>query len=613
MRWFYQIKIAAGVLAFTTGLAAVAGTAAGNSGDATTPDSPPDSLVTLFEASGGRRTPRYAETVAYAERLAAAFPALTYTTFGLSAQGRPLPLLVANRDGTADPDAAAVDRERVVVLVQACIHAGECCGKDAGLLLLRDLALSGWPEDLLEHLTVLFVPIFNVDGHERFGPFQRINQIGPDETGWRVTATNLNLNRDFLKADTVELRAWLALWNTWRPDFLVDIHATDGADYQYSLTWKMELQGNMDAGLTDWSDQLLGDLEAELAASGVLATEYVWFRRWGDPTSGLKNVPAEPRFSQGYAAIRNRPGLLVETHMLKPYAERVAATRVLLDRLWRRLAQDAAALQRLVRDADRHAASPAFRAEPFPLRFALLDEAEPFVFHGVAFEEVVSEITGGAYFSYHPELPRTSTLERYARVEPAVSVTLPAAYLVPPEWDDVLVRLAAHGVVFQRLAQPATLTVRTYRFADASWQERPYEGRHPVTFTVEPLTETRTFPAGTAVVGTDQSAARVVAHALEPQGPDSFAAWGLFDAVFTPVEYVEPRVIEAMIPQLLADDLDLRERFETRKADDPEFAGDPRAIREWFYRQTPYADARAGIYPVGLVDDPAAVDRLRGR
>ncbi|MFO7652550.1 MAG: M14 family metallopeptidase [Candidatus Krumholzibacteriia bacterium] len=598
-------------------LAATAGggppAAAGLAGEAAPVAAPsvtvPDSLITTFEASAGRRTPTHEQTVAYARRLAAAFPELTYTTFGTSPHGRELPLIVADPAGRIDPAAVRRDPGRAVVLIQACIHPGESCGKDAGFLLLRDLALAGWPGGLLESTTLLFVPIVNADGHERFGPYHRANQDGPEEMGWRVNARNLNLNRDFLKADAAETRDWLRLWTAWLPDFFVDIHSTDGADYQYPVTWQMELEGNLDADLAAWSGDLLTGVAADLAAEGIPVGPYITFRRWDDPTSGLVSWVAGPRFSQGYAAVQNRPGLLLEAHMIKPYPERVHAVRRLLEHAWQRTAAVAADLRARNLAADERTAAEAFRTAAFPLTFALREESEPFEYLGFEHEHVESDVTGGSYYRYDPSRPRTFEVPFFRRHAPETTVSLPAAYLVPPEWDDVIARLEAHGLELVRLAGPAEVRVRSYRFVSPRWREQPYEGRHPVRFEVEPVEETRTFPAGTVIVDVRQRAARVIAHALEPQGPDSFAAWGFFDSVFLPVEYIEPRVIEAMIPSLL-EDADLARRFHERRAADPEFAADPRAIREWFYRQTPYADQRAGLYPVGLVDDPEVVRAL---
>ncbi len=557
-------------------------------------------------------TPRYAETVAWCRGLAEASDQVAYGSFGISPQGRDLPLVIWDRDGLADPEACR-RAGRVVLLVQACIHAGESCGKDAGMGWIRDLAGLG-PGGAAAAgpagVTVLFVPIFNVDGHERFGPHHRINQNGPREMGWRVTAQNLNLNRDFYKADTPEMQAWLQLWNAWDPHFLVDVHATDGADYQYAITYGLELHGNLEPGLTAWLGDYLAAMETAMAADGYPLAPYVTFRDWHDPRSGLGSWVAGPRYSQGYAAIRNRPGLLIETHMLKPYPVRVRATRAMLDHTLAHLAGGADRLRALTVAADALTASPAFRAQPLPLRWERTEESEDFTFLGVEYEQVFSDLSGGDYFVYHPDRPDTFVVPWFNQPAVSVAVEVPEAYLVPPEWTGVIARLQMHGVRLGRLAEPVTLTVDTWRFADPSWGERPYEGRHQARFELEPVTVQRTFPAGAAVVDMAQPAARAAVHGLDPRGPDSFAAWGFFDAVMTRVEYVESYVIERIMKEMVAADPDLAAAFDDAKAADPDLASDPWRIRQWFYERTPYHDAQAFVYPVGLLKDRAVVAGL---
>ena len=210
-----------------------------------------DDWQTFYEMSGYKATPRYAETVEYCVRLAAVSPQIHYTAFGISPQGRPLPLLILDKEGRKTAEEVR-GSDNVVFLIQAGIHSGEIDGKDAGLMLVRDIAVSGRLPHLLDHVTILFIPIFNVDGHERFGAYNRANQNGPEEMGWRVTAQNLNLNRDYLKADTPEMQSWLKLYNRWLPEFFADCHVTDGADYQYVLTYKIEQHGILDRRIIRW-------------------------------------------------------------------------------------------------------------------------------------------------------------------------------------------------------------------------------------------------------------------------------------------------------------------------------------------------------------------------
>ena len=567
---------------------------------------------TPFEESGGNKTPTYAETMTWCEDLAARSEILSFGSFGTSPQGRTLPVMVADLDGRFEASEHQLREDRVVLLVEACIHAGESCGKDAGMLLLRDLA-----EDqvlarrLLARTTLVFVPIFNVDGHERFGPHNRINQNGPEEMGWRVTAQNLNLNRDFLKADTPEMQAWLGLFNSWDPDFFVDIHSTDGADYQYTLTYGLEVRGNMDPGLSAWTRDYRDAMEKAMPEDGHLIAPYVSFKDWHDPRSGLQAGVMGPRFSQGYAAIRNRPGLLIETHMLKPYPVRVDATRAMLVNTLEWLVSEGPSLRRAVATADARTASASFRADPFPLTFRGTDEAEPFVFLGVEYEKVTSPVTGGDWFRYFSDQPVTMDLDFFQTVVPERTAQLPEAYLVPAEWTLIIDRLQWHGVAFSRLAEPTTLAVRTWRLEDPTWRQRSYEGHHPVEFSSTEIKETRAFPAGSVLVDMNQPLARVVAHLLEPAGPDALVRWDYLDAIFERVEYVESYVIEDMIAVMVQEDPGLLEKLAAKKAADPRFAANPWAIRTWFYQQTPYYDARVGIYPVGCLDDREVVKNLR--
>jgi len=570
---------------------------------------PPEAdWTTDFERSEGLRTPRYEATIDFCRRLAEASPRLRLTEFGTSPQGRALPLLIADRRGRFTPEEVHVSAN-AVVLVQACIHAGECCGKDAGLMLLRDLTVAGRYPELLDNVTLLFIPIFNVDGHERFGPYNRINQNGPEEMGWRVTAQNLNLNRDFLKADTPEMQAWLRLFNRWRPDFIVDIHSTDGADYQYPISYGLEIRGSMAPAPTAWTRAYLAEMELAMAAAGFPLAPYVVFRDWHDPRSGLVSWVAPPRLSQGYTALHNRPGLLVETHMLKDYPIRVAATYELVKQSLRFVNEDPGALREAVREADRHTASPAFRERHLPVRFESTPDSVMIDFLGVEYEEVQSDLTGGRWFRFGKE-PQNFRIPFFDQQRPAASVELPEAYLLPAEWTEVIDRLQLHGVQVRRLASPATLTVQSYRFRDAEWQRQPYEGRHPVEFALDPITEERTFAPGSAVVDIRQPAAKVAAHILEPEAPDSYAYWGFFDAVFSRVEYVESYVIEEMAERMIEENPDLARELAEAKAADAEFAGNPWAIRYWFYQRSPYYDHRHNIYPVGKIVDREVVESL---
>ncbi|MFZ4521657.1 MAG: M14 family metallopeptidase [Bacteroidales bacterium] len=566
---------------------------------------------TFYEKSGKLETPGYKATIDYCKQLARGSAMITYTTFGKSPQGRDLPLLILDRQGLSDPKAIHASG-RTILLLQACIHAGECEGKDAGLMLFRDLAIPA-ASKLLDNVSIIFIPIFNVDGHERFGPYNRINQNGPKEMGWRTTANNLNLNRDFLKADTPEMQAWLRMFNNWMPDFFIDSHTTDGADYQYVLTYLVEIYGDMDEGLTTWSKEtFIRQMKDHLNEGGYPVFPYVGFRNWHDPRSGLITEVAPPMLSQGYTALRNRPGLLIETHMLKPYPQRVAGTYECILTTLEILGKESKALTGLIQKADQYLESASFINTPFPLQFETNKEDSTMVdFLGVEYKAVTSDVSGGEWFQYS-KTPATLHIPYFDAARPALTVNLPVAYIVPPEWGAVIARLKNHGIKVTELTHDATIRVKTCRFKNARWQQNPYEGHHPMTnIEFDEIEETRTYPAGSALVEVRQQAGRIIPHILEPKGNGSYVYWGFFDAAFEQKEYGESYVIEKMAREMMAADPALKLEFEQKKETDTTFAKNPQLILNWFYNKSPYSDNRKGIYPVGRIFDSALVESLK--
>lgn len=560
-----------------------------------------DPLQTYYEKSGYKETPSYDETVAYCKLLDASSPFIMYSTFGMSPQGRKLPLLIVDADGRFDA-ASARRSGKMVWLIEAGIHSGEIDGKDAGLMFIRDLAINQKFGSMPKDITILFIPIFNVDGHERFSPYNRINQDGPEEMGWRTTAQNLNLNRDFLKADTPEMQAWLRLFQQWLPDFFTDIHVTDGADYQYVMTYGLETYGNMDAGLTTWTeDRLIPFMESKMDEAGYPAFPYIMFRVWHDPRSGLRSSAAGPRYSQGYAATQNRIGLLVENHSLKDYKTRVSSTYELLKVLCSYLEDEAPTILELDAMADVNAASAAFRQEPFPVDFTAANDSIMVDFKGVKYDVVKSDLTGGDWFIYHPDKPTIYQVPYFNHQVPSKTVLIPKAYIVPPEWRDVIDRLNLHGIKYTILQSPQTFQVQTFRFRDYSWSKSPYEGRFTLTTQWDTIYTEREYPAGSVLVNTDQRTARVIAHIFEPASPDSYLTWGFFNSIFEMKEYFETYSMETYARKMIKDDPVLKAEYELWEKDHPELKDNQYAQLEWFFRRSPYWDKQKDMYPVGKI------------
>lgn len=558
----------------------------------------PDKWLTDYEKSGYKKTPRYAETVEFCQRLEKGSPWIKVTSFGKSPQGRDLPLVIVSNERAFNP-AKAVKTGKAIVLIQNGIHAGEIDGKDACLMLLRDIAITHTKASLLDHVIFLIIPMYNVDGHERFGLYNRINQNGPEEMGWRVTAQNLNLNRDYMKADALETQAWLSMFNAWLPDFFVDCHVTDGADFQYVVTFAMDMHENVAAPVRTWiKEKFLPVVISRVNTGKVLMQPYsfFFFKDAKDPRKGITVGTGPPRFATQYVLLQNRPALLIETHMLKDYKTRVEGTYRLLEETLRRLNEENASLQSAVRAADTQTA--AGLENPFPLQFEIAQTPIDTVqFLGYKSTIEKSDISGGDRIIYTKE-PFEADVPRYDSIVVTKAVQPPVAYLIPQQWQVVISRLKLHGVKLERLTSPVELVVESYRFSDAKWQQNPFEGRHAVTYSVEPIKETRTFSGGTFVVWLNQRAARVAIHALEPDAPDAFVRWGFFDAIFEEKEYAEDYIMEQLAREMLVKDPHLKKEFEEKIQTDTAFAKSPSARLHFFYERSPYWDKQVNLYPV---------------
>ena len=557
---------------------------------------------TRAEASDYHTTPDYAETLKYLDRVAAAAPGLVkIENFGKTGEGRELKIVIASKDGVFDP-AAIHGSGRVILLVQNAIHAGEMDGKDACLALLRDIVINKSQIGLLDHAVFVFIPVYNIDGHERRSPYNRINQNGPEVMGWRGNGTNLNLNRDYMKADTPEARAFLKLFHRWLPDFFVDDHVTDGADFQYDVTYTIDAGPDVAPETAKWiRETVTPELERQVDAAGHVASPtYITLMDDTDPAQGLGFNDNPPRFSTGQMILENRPGMLVELHMLKDYKTRVTGNYEILRAL----------LEVMNRDAAKLGSHPLDNSK-FPLKLEWNGDTTPFLFRGYKYTRELSAVSGSIWVSYSHE-PWNATLPFATGVKVSLATTPPAAYIIPQQWTHVIDVLSAHDVVMQRTTSDWTGKVERYHCEGMEWQGPPFEGRHPI-FAGEGAgpepgkfghcaltTETASFPAGSVVVELNQRLSKVAIHWLEPEAPDSAMRWGFFDPIFEQREYGEAYVLEKLAREMMAKDPALKAEFEKRVMNDPRFAASPEARLEFFYERSPwFQENRVGLYPVG--------------
>ncbi len=559
---------------------------------------------TKFESSNFLETVTYKECVSFSRQLAHQSDMVFYMEIGESPQKRAIPMLIIDKDGLTNAEEIK-SKGRSILLVQAGIHAGEPDGTDAMFLLLRDMVVDQKNLELLENVSILFIPSFNVDGVARRSPYNRINQNGPKEMGWRTNSRNLNLNRDYMKADSPEMRGWLHIWNEYLPDLFIDCHTTDGADYQYVATYALETFGNMDEDLTQWTKEVYEPyLVNEMEKRNSPVFPYVTFRNWHDPRSGLIRRVGTPMISQGYTALQNRVGLLIETHMLKPYESRVFATRDMIVATLEAMNQDSKKLQDLNHAADIKMSSLKHGPKELVVGYQVDNSDTAHVdFLGIEYAVVKSDLTGGDWFQYSNK-ETTFKLDLFEKQKIVELIDLPVAYVIPVEYQDVQAVIKAHGIQYQLTTEPKEVIVNTYKFSNQKWATSSFEGRQMLQkFDMEEVQKKERFAAGAMIVPVRQRALKVLVYLLEPKADNSLISWGFFNASMERKEYAETYVMEKMAREMIKDNPALLEEFEEWKANNPEISKNQWVQTMWFFAKTPFWDQKKDIYPVGKITD----------
>lgn len=561
-------------------------------------------LRTVAELSGNQRTGRYDEV----ERLCAAYQQtwpnqVRCFEFGRTPEGRPMLALVASSDGVLDA-AAAHRAQRPIVLMQGGIHAGEIDGKDAGFFALREMLEGTAAPGALAAATFVFVPVFNVDGHERFGRWNRPNQVGPEEMGWRTTAQNFNLNRDYIKADAPEMQAMLRLLDEWDPVLYVDLHVTDGAQFEHDVSYNIAPTLAGDADLRRTAVALRDELMQRIRDSGSLPLDfYPAFVRDDDPSSGFAVQVGRKFFAQEYWAARNRIGVLVETHSWKDYPTRVRVTRNSIIAMLEMAARDGRKWLEVAKAADEHGTQVGGTS------VALTYENTPHVrtvdFRGYEYTREPSAISGALLTRYNPKKPQIWHIPLVDEVRPAGTVPAPrGGYVVPAAYAQMVGdKLALHGVEFRKLAGASTgVDAEVFRATKVTPAPASFEGHVPLALEGQWTHERRDIPVGSLFVPIAQAHSLLLMALLEPKDPDSLVRWGFFTTAFERKEYMEAYVAEDVARQMLKTDPAVRKEFEKRLSEDPEFARDPSARLDFFYRRHSAWDDRYNLYPVYRVD-----------
>jgi len=561
------------------------------------PAAPPTDWSTPFERSTGNTTATYAQCIAYYQRLDKAYKEITVREAGETDSGRPLHEVVISTGGSKADAATARRQGHRVVLIQNGIHPGEPEGIDASMMLARDLVQKPELRQLLRNTTVVIIPIYNVGGALNRNSTTRVNQDGPESYGFRGNARNLDLNRDYIKQDSRNARAFAELFRRWQPDVFLDNHVSNGADYQYTMTLIPTQKDKLHPVLSQYlTGQLLPALYQGMEQKQWPLTPYVDFQGRTPDARGLIAFLETPRYSTGYAALFNTLSFMTETHMLKAFAPRVRATYDFMTVLLQTVQAQDAALAQARTTADQQVAAQ----QEFPLAWQLdTARAEAFTFRGYLGHLKPSDVSGQPRLYYNRQEPYAKSIPFYNSFRATVTAKRPAAYLIPQAWGEVVDRLQRAGVQLQRLRQDTTLTADFYHIDDYKTAPRPYEGHYlhsQVQVSVQP--QAVRFLRGDYIARLDQPVARYLMEVLEPQATDSFFAWGFFDSILQQKEHFSDYVFEDVAAELLRQQPMLRQRLDKLKQEDSTFATNGTAQLDWVYRNSPYYEAAYLRYPV---------------
>ncbi|MBD1367522.1 hypothetical protein IDJ77_27175 [Mucilaginibacter sp. ZT4R22] len=549
--------------------------------------------LTPFELSKNKNySATHAEVITYYQKLAKQYPQMRTVNYGMTDVGKPLTLVVLSKDKVFDLARIKKQNKRVL-LINNGIHPGEPEGIDASMMLTRDLLKNNkLPEDVV----ICIIAVYNIDGNMNRG-HSRANQNGPDAYGFRGNYRNLDLNRDFIKADSRNALAFAQILNTWQPEVLLDNHVSDGADYQYVMTLIETQKDKQNPLLADYTAKVMtADLYKGMKKSGFEMIPY-GAGESGLPDSGIVSFMETPRFSTGFAAQHNMISYMTETHMLKPFDKRLYATYNFMEHLIAICQRDAKAIGDLRKKVDAEVS----QQKTFALAWGL-DESkvDTITFKGYEAGYKTSEVSGLKRLYYDRDKPYTKIIKFFNTYKATATAEKPVAYVIPQAWGKVIELFKLNRVAMRQLAHDTTLSLQMYYIADYKTGTRPYEGHYIHSgVKLNPVANKIKFYAGDYVVYVNQPINRYIVETLEPQGVDSFFAWNFFDSVLGQKEYFSDYVFEDIAADLLKKDPDLRKKLDDEKAKDPKMANSAAAQLNFVYRNSLYFEKTYLRYPVG--------------
>lgn len=549
-------------------------------------------LETTFETSNGLETGTYNEVIEFYIQLAKNYSEINVQTIGDTDSGRPLHLVTFNTDG--DFNYQKLSEDKTILLVNNGIHPGESDGIDATMMLFRDLVQNKLPHP--KNVVLVAIPVYNVGGMLNRNSTTRTNQNGPLAYGFRGNAQNYDLNRDFIKADTKNARSFSEIFHLVQPDIFIDNHVSNGADYQYTLTHLFTQHNKLGGELGNYlHKELMPKLENKLEQSNWDITPYVnVFNR--PPETGFSQFMDSPRYSTGYTTLWNTLGMMVETHMLKPYKKRVKGTYELMNQMLVIAEKDHKKIKALRKQVKEESA----KLNSYHLNWEIdTTKTTTLEFKGFEVDTLISEVTGQPRLKYDTKRPFVKETVYSNYFIPADTISIPAAYIVKKGWQKVIDLLTLNNIDYFELDKDTTLNLESYKIVDYNTRKSPYEGHylHYGSSVRASIQETK-LDKGDYIIPTNQNGVRYLLETLEPQAPDSFFNWNFFDTILQQKEGFSPYVFEDIALKLLEENQSLKDSFLLKKENDKQFSKNWYAQLDYIFKKSPYYEPAHLQYPV---------------
>lgn len=539
---------------------------------------------TPYEKGNGNQTTTYEEMVKFYADLDKNFETISVENFGKDDNGEPIKVVVFNSEK---------NKNNPTILINNGIHPGEPDGIDATMMLMRDLAIG---KISIKNLQIAAIQAYNISGMLRRGKFSRANQNGPEEYGFRGNARNYDLNRDFIKNDTENAKAFQQIFHHFKPIYFIDNHVSNGADYQYLFTYISTNKERLGKNLGNYfNEKMQPEILQNLEKQKILTTPYVNIH--GDsPDEGFPAFMDSPRYATGYTTLFNTLGTVAETHMLKSYNERVRATYEYMRSSINYTEKNAVEIQKIMKESlidFQSGKKYSLQWKIDSTKFQLID------FKGYEAGKKTSEVSGKPRLFYDRAKPFTRKVKFFNEYISTKEITIPKYYVIPKSEYKVMEFLKRNNIQMKEIAKDSTINVEVYRIEDYKTVKNPYEG-HYLHYETKVKKETKNiqFGKGDFLVSTEQFGVKYLLETLEPEATDSFFNWNFFDGILSQKEYFSDYVFEDTAAELLKNNQVLRTAFEFEKIAKPDFAKDGNAQLDWIYKHSDYYEKSVGLYPI---------------